>query len=113
MHAEYIHEEKDYMKNTFELIHYPIYFILKANEKAFKTHNNNTNKTKMNNTERIILPTNSITKNLNNTLHASDIQIINNKSKTMNDIINKKVSKKTSPEAEIYSIRCARYFCFC
>ncbi len=54
-------------------------WMFNAKGNAYKIYNYNTNKTKNNNTRRIILPTNSITKNPNNTLHASDIQIINSK----------------------------------
>ena len=50
-------------------------------------------------------------KNLNSKRHASDIQIINSTSKTINDIINKKVNKNknSSPEEGAYSIRYTTY----
>ena len=51
--------------------------------KAYKIYNYNTNKTKSN-TRRNTLPTNSITKNLNNTQNASDIRIVIRKSKNKN-----------------------------
>ena len=106
-----MYEEEEYIKNTLKLLLYPTYFIHNAKRKAYKIYNHNTNKAKNNNTRRIIKLTNTITKNLNNSLHASDIQIVNSTSKTMNDIINKKVNKdrnkNPTPETGVYSIRCA------
>ena len=52
---------------------------------------------------------NSKTKNLNDTLHNSDIQIINSTTKTINNIINKNTNKNI-PKVEIYSINCTTNF---
>ena len=90
---------------------YPIYFILNAERKAYKIYNNNANKTKNDNTRRIQLLTNSVTKNFNNTLHTSDIPIIDSTLKTTNDLISKIVnkSKNVTLEAGVSSIRCATW----
>ena len=108
--SKYVHEE-EYIKilsNSYTTL-YISYLMQKENPTKYSI--TIPKKTENNKTRRIILPTNSITKTLNNTLHTSNVQIINSTSKIINDIISKKVNrnKNSAPEVRVYSIRCATF----